>query len=307
MAIDRRRIYHKRDRLKQLRAFCHAARLTSIARAAEHLVLSHSAVSLHVRELEHEMQAVLFERRGPRVTLTPAGERLYRIAMPLVEAMDDLSDLSGTRFDGTLCGAVRLVAEHSAASFFLPPVVERFRDAFPGVRLHMRSGTAREGLALLSAGEVDLVVGARERESEEFVFHPVHSFEFVLITPADHPLADRESVALEEAGRYSAIVPSAGAYGRQLGESIAGRFGAGGGLTVEAAGWDVIKSWVEAGLGVSVVPSLCLTERDRVRNVALRDGAARRTSGVFARRDGVPPPPALRFIRMMVPDFPEPS
>ena len=87
MAVDRQRIYHKRDRLRQLRVFCHAARMESISRAAERLGLSQPAVSLQVRELEHEVEAMLFDRSGPRIALTSAGERLFRLANPMVEAM----------------------------------------------------------------------------------------------------------------------------------------------------------------------------------------------------------------------------
>ena len=65
MAVNRQRVRHKRDRLRQLQAFCHAARLESISRSAEYLALSKSAVAFHVRELEHELEAVLFERISP--------------------------------------------------------------------------------------------------------------------------------------------------------------------------------------------------------------------------------------------------
>ena len=93
MVVDRKRIYHKRDRLRQLRAFCHAARSQSITRAAAELGITQSAVSMQVRELEHELEAVLFERSGPRISLSPAGEQLFAIAGPLVEAMDGLPDV----------------------------------------------------------------------------------------------------------------------------------------------------------------------------------------------------------------------
>ena len=73
MAADRQRTYQRRDRLRQLRAFCHAAQLGSITAAAKSLGLTYPAVSLHVRELESEMEAILFDRDGSRIALTPAG------------------------------------------------------------------------------------------------------------------------------------------------------------------------------------------------------------------------------------------
>ena len=183
MAGDRRRVYHKRDRLRQLRAFCHAARFESITRSAEYLSISQPAVSLHVRELEHELEAALFERIGPRVALTDAGERLYRLAMPLVEAMDGLAVTFSGGAKEPVSGEVHLCAGPSATAFVLPPYLKRFRDAFPGARLRVTSRLVRQGLDLLSAGDVDFLVGAKEPDTEPFTYHEAMSYSLVLITP----------------------------------------------------------------------------------------------------------------------------
>ena len=107
--------------------------------------------------------------------------------------------------------------------------------------------------------------------------------------------------------RYPAIVPSEGTYSRQLGESIAHRFQVGAKVAIEASGWGVIKQYVESGLGISVVPDLCLREGDRVRTILLGACAPARSYGIFTRR-GVPLSPlARRLARMIAPDFPEHS
>ena len=305
MAADRRRIYHKRDRLKQLRAFCYATRFASIAQAAEHLAVGRPVVSLHVRELEYELQAVLFERRGLRVVLTAAGEQLYRIVLPLVEAMDHLSGISAGGLDGTVSGEVRVVAETCAAAVVLPPAVERSRDRYPDVRLRVRIGPVHEGLELLAAREVDLVIGEERPNTESFACHYLFSSDFVLITPEDHRLAGRESVDLAEASRYPAIVPVAGAHGWSPWESAGHRFGDEATIAVEANGCEVIKSWVEAGLGISVVPRVCLTEKDRVRKIPFAGQTGRRSYGVHTRRDEPLSAPARRFVRLLAPDFPD--
>ena len=78
-------IHYKQNRLKQLRAFCHAARTGSVSAAAEKIFLSQPTVSLQIQALERELDTVLFERRGPKIRLTPEGELLYELAQPLVE------------------------------------------------------------------------------------------------------------------------------------------------------------------------------------------------------------------------------
>ncbi len=77
MATGSRRFYYKQNRLKQLRAFCYSAQSCSISKAAERLFLSQPSVSLQVRALEQELDITLFERKGPRISLTPEGHVLY--------------------------------------------------------------------------------------------------------------------------------------------------------------------------------------------------------------------------------------
>ena len=81
------RFYYKGDRLKPLRAFCQAARLGSVSRAAEALFLSQPAVTLQLQALERDLGTALFERVGRRLSLTREGAELYELARPLVEAL----------------------------------------------------------------------------------------------------------------------------------------------------------------------------------------------------------------------------
>lgn len=306
MAVDRKRIYHKRDRLRQLRAFCHAARLGSITRSAEHLGISQPAVSLHVRELEHELEAVLFERSGPYVTLTEAGERLYELANPKVESMDALFDHFADHLDEFVVGEVHVAAGPLGVAYLLPPFLKRFRDEHPGIRLHLRESLVHEGLRLLAANEVEFLFGGREPETETFSYHPVLSYDLVLITPEDHPLAGRDSVDIKEAVRYPAVVPDAGTYSRQSEESVVFRFAAEAEVAVQARGWSTIKRCVEAGLGVAVVPDPCLAGNDRVAVVPIGEPASGRSYGIFTRPARPLSPPAGRLIRVIAPDFPDP-
>lgn len=306
LTVDRQRVYHKRDRLKQLRAFGHAARLESVTRAGEYLEISQPAVSLHLRELEHELEALLFERRGPKISLTPAGERLYAIAMPLIASMDKISETFAEGFEESVDRTLRIAAGPSATAFVLPPYLRRFREEFPKVRLRVKNALVGDALKLLVAREADFAMGADEPVSGEFSFHPVFAYRHVLIVPEDHPLAGREAVDIEEATRYPAIVPPAETYVRQPDNSAARRFVADATVAMTTSGWSVIKHCVQAGLGIAVIPSMCLTARDRLSVVPLREERGEMTYGIFTRNGRGPLPyPAELFIRMMIPDFPE--
>ncbi len=305
MTVNRQRIYHKRDRLKQLRAFCCAADLNSITRAAECLGLSQPAVSLHVRELEHEFGAVLFDRGGPRITLTEAGKTLYGLVSPLVEGVDGLLLNFAERLQDTDSGDFQVGASHGGAAFVLPPVLKKFRDHFPGMRLHVNRCFMREGLNLLLDDDIELMIGPQDlipsrAMGDRIVYRPLFSYELVLITPLDHPLAGRESVTREEVLAWPAIVPAEGTYSTRSVESVLLEFGLGSNVAIEAGGWSTIKHYVEVGLGVAVVPSVFVTTKDMLSVVPLTQFFERRSFGVFLRTDRHLSPIAGRFIELIM-------
>ena len=307
MAIDRQRVYHKRDRLRQLRAFCNAARLGSITQAAVHLGLSQPAVSLHVRELENELEAILFDRSGSGISLTPAGETLYELSKPLVKGMDELSVNFIDRIDDNVSGRLHVAASVAGASFVLPPYVKQFRDRYPAIRLRVRNCLLSEGVKLLLDDEVEFVLGVKDPYPEDTLeYRNLLPYDIVLITSLDHPLAGRATVSPEEASAWPAIVPPAGTYSRQFGETAAQTFGIDINAVIEVGGWSVIKRYVERGLGISVVPSISITETDRLSIIPLKEYFPSRNFGVFTRRGKFLTPPARRLLRLMVPDFPDP-
>ena len=151
---------------------------------------------------------------------------------------------------------------------------------------------------------MDLIVGMPRPADARFVYHPLFTWELVLITPQDHPLAGRESVDIQDVSRYPGIVPPTGTFSRDFGESLARRYGAEVRVAVETSGWDIIKAHVEAGLGITVIPSLCVSEWDRLSVIPFGQYAKPGSYGVTIRRDTALSPPARRFLAMLDPEFP---
>ena len=297
-----KRSYHKRDRLRQLQAFCEAARRKSITDAADFLGITQPAVSLQVRELENELQAVLFDRAGPRITLTPAGEHLYELAEPLVAGMDCLYAGFVERLEEVGTGRIHLAASHAGAAFVLPPYLRRFRELYPGIRLRVTNCLLGEGVALLLADEVEFVLGTNDPFPHDVLeYRELFRYDLVLITGLDHPLAGRESVSPEEAAECSAVIPYPGTYSVQGGETAARQFGLDARSAIEVGGWGAVKRHVEAGLGVAVVPGICISETDRLSIIPLGEYFPSRSYGVFRRRDKLMAPAARRLLRLMEP------
>ena len=293
----------RRHLLRQLRAFCHVARTGSISRAAERIYSSQPAVSVQIRALENKVEIPLVERNGPNISLTPAGREFHRLAMPLVAELDRLPDTFSEQFR-QVAGDVHIAAGDTSAAVLLPEYLKEFALRHPDSRVNVRTGTGRECLQWLRAYEVDLVVAAMDVERSDLNYFPVVSSRFVLITSVDHPLAGRESATLEDLGEFRLITHTAGTHARQFGEMLIRQHGIPHRVDVEVDGWDAVKTYVEAGLGISVVPELCLNERDRLWRIPFGEHIPPRTYGAVTRRDRTPPLAVRELIRIMNPAAP---
>lgn len=300
---DRHHLHQRRDRLKQLRAFCQAARLGSISRAAEQVRSSQPAVSLQVRTLEEELGVLLFERRGPRISLTRVGQSLYQLAMPLVEGMDRLPDMFAERHHGVVADVLRIGAGETSASYLLPKYLKEFRERYPEVLVDIKTGTGQHRLSWLRDYELDVIVAAMDIPPSDVEFHHVLASEPVLITPLDHPLAGRESVPIEETAAYPFVGHASTHYVRQVAEVILRLHGVAPDVAVELEGWGEITAYVSAGVGISFVPDLCLSENDRLWKIPFNDTIPQRTYGAITRRDRLLSRAASRFLRIMVPEM----
>ena len=292
------------DRLRRLRSFCLAVRTGSMTRAAENGASSQPAVSQHVSRLEEEFGVTLFERRGPRIILTRVGECLYRLALPLVESVDRMPDTFAELHRGVVSGDLEIAAGMSSATLVLPRFLRRLQDEHPGVRVNLRVGDGAQRLEWLRSHQVDIVYCAMEFPSPDLEFHPALFSHMVLITPEEHPLAGREVVEIGEAMAYPAVVHSPARDSRQVGELLLRRHGTTANVAVQVDGWTVIKAYVEAGAGISVVPDVCLSKQDRVWRVPFTKYFPSRRYGMLMRRGGCLPLAAASLLRLIVSSVP---
>ena len=304
MAVIQNRIYHKRDRLKQLRMFHYAATLESITQAAERLGVAQPTVSTQVRELENELNATLFDRSGRGISRTPAGEILRQLVAPLVEGIDDLLlNFTGQLRDIT-SGDLRIGISRNVATEVLSPHLRHYRELYPRIHLTLRRTTKSDASKLLLADEVDFLLGPEDYvptsvDQEKIDYRPLFSYHLVLATPLGHPLAERESVTREEVAAYPAIMPPAGMYGTRFGESPIQWIGLAANVAIQADGWNTIKRHVEAGLGIAVIPNICITDKDRVSTIPLTRYFESRTFGLFTRIDKALSPAAEQFVKLI--------
>ena len=309
MAVARQRIkhYRRRDFLRWLRAFCRVARLGCITLAAESVGFSQPAVSRHVRNLEDDLKAVLLEGDISGVSLTPAGRCLYELADPLVQGMDNLAADLAKQIDDMGYDRLEVAASMIGAASVVPSYVRAFRDQYPEIPVRVRNCPLSDGVKLLLADEVDVVLGENDPYPEGALkYRELLSYVLVLIACVDHPLAGRETVTPQEAAAWPAIVPPTATYNRAVGADAARQLCAGTGAVIEVDDWEVAKRYVEAGLGIAIVPSICVNETDPLSVISLEKYCPARSYGAFTRSDKALTPNARRLLRLMIADFPDP-
>jgi DNA-binding transcriptional LysR family regulator len=299
--MARAQFRYKQNRLQQLRGFCYTARHGSISKAAGLMFLSQPSVTLQIQALEREFGVALFERHGPRIKLTPDGEKLYELAWPLVEGMDSLEESFAELRGVPERGSIDVAAGGSTILYVLPNYVEEFIKAHPDVEVKLHNVTGHEGLELLHAGAVDFAVGPMIDIPPDIIFHPIISYDPVLITPLGHPLAQKQRVTLEEISQYPLILPPRNLSTWRVVEWAFAQHNLKYEVKMEVGGWEEIKKYVELGVGISIVMSICLTGKEKLQAIPVSEYFPQRTYGIVLKKGKSLSPQARRFVKIMDP------
>jgi DNA-binding transcriptional LysR family regulator len=290
---------YKQNRLQQLRGFYYAARAKSISKAAARMQLSQPSVSLQIKALEQELGTQLFERRGPRIELTHDGHRLLELARPLVEGIDGLQESFASLRESNDRGTVNIAAGGSTIQYLLPPFVEKYTRQHPDVDVRLHNVTGKAGLALLREGDADFAVGPMLDTPPDITFHPLVTYEPMLVTRLDHPLASQERVTLKDIAKYPLILPPKEQSTYRVVELVFAEHSIEHDVKLEVGGYDVIKKYVELGLGISIVMSHCLSGADHLHSVPLGRWFPKRTYGLVLKKGHKLSPAAQTFVDMI--------
>jgi LysR family transcriptional regulator for metE and metH len=161
-----------------------------LARAAEVLNITQSALSHQVKALEEQAGVDLFVRRAKPMRLSPAGMRLLRLAeqvLPMVQATE--AEFKGV--EAGRIGRLHIAMECHACFDWLLPVLDIFRRAWPEVDLDIRQRLAFGALPALARQEVDLVISSDPEEMAGVTYQPLFDYSPTLVVPADHPLVEK--------------------------------------------------------------------------------------------------------------------
>ena len=291
------------NQMRQLRAFCHAAQTGSISRAADRLKLSQPSVSLQIQALEKELGTLLFERCGPKIRLTPAGELLLDMAQPLIDGFSRLADSFAARLGDVHAGPLDIASGEATLLYILPDIIKQFSTEYAQIDLKLHNVTGHDGLALLRADEVDFAVGSMIDVPDDMVYHPIYDYKPALIMCKGHPLSRKKRIRLEDISPFGLILPPRHLSTWNVVDLVFQQHDVPYTVVLEAGGWEVIKRYVEIGAGLSIVTSICLRGFENLVVKPMDDYFPTRSYGVVIRRGKFLSPQAKRFLEMMDGDF----
>ena len=236
----------------------------NLTEASAALYTSQSGVSKHIKDLEDELGVQLFIRKGKRLLgLTEPGQALLSIVERMLVDADNIKRLADD-FNRVDEGTLTIATTHTQARYVLPPIVSQFKKLFPKVHLILQQASPVEITEMLLQGEADIGIATESLTTEDMLASvPYYNWQHCILTAKDHPLASKENISPADLAEYPIITYHGGFTGRSKIDQTFIDAGVDADIVMAALDADVIKTYVELGMGVGVVNSLAYdNERD---------------------------------------------
>ena len=252
----------KLQQLRYLHEVCRSG--LNLSEAAIRLHTSQPGISKQIRLLEDELGVQILVRNGKRVVdVTEPGRLVVDIAARILRETDNLKQV-GREFGAQGVGALTIATTHTQARYALPPVVQRFVQRYPRVRLSLREGSPQQIAALMLDGEADIAIITEAYDQyQDLTTLPCYQWNRSIITPRGHALLKRDPVTLEDVARHPLITYDFAFTGDSPIKRAFDARGLKPNVALTAVDADVIKTYVALGLGVGILARMAVDpERD---------------------------------------------
>ncbi len=295
-------------KLQQLRFLAEVARQDlSVSAAAEALHTSQPGVSRQIRDLEQELGVEIFVRRGKRLTaLTEPGRAVLAIAGRLLAEAANLKR-AGEEFANEKLGSLTIATTHTQARYALPKAVAAFKRRYPDVQLVIHQGNPTQICDMVLRGEAEFAIATEQiAQYPELVSLPCYQWNRCVVVPSRHPLARVKPLTLEAVAKFPVITYDFAFANRSLVEKAFEQRGLKPKVVLTALDADVIKTYVELGLGVGIMAAMAFSAR---RDAGLKALDAAHLFESSTTRLGIKRGAYLRryayeFIELFVPHLP---
>lgn len=245
-------------KLQQLRYVREVARCgLSVSAAAAALHTAQPGVSNQIRLLEEELNVQIFERNGKRfVGVTQPGRAILAKAERILSEIDNIRQI-GFEFTDEAQGNLSIATTHTQARYALPPVIKKFTEQYPNVRLSLHQGSPTQISDMVVSGVADIVIATEAIHLfEDLVMLPCYEWNRCVITPPDHPLLDARPLTLEAIANYPIVTYDFAFAGRsKINQAFEDRQ-LKPNVVLTAIDSDVIKTYVELGLGIGLLAAM---------------------------------------------------
>lgn len=256
-------------KLQQLRYLAEVVRRgLNVSEAAHALHTSQPGVSKQIRALEDELGVQVFVRHGKRlVSVTEPGKAVVAIAERILSEAQNLRR-AGEEFANDQLGTLTIAATHTQARYALPKAVAAFKRRYPKVKLVIHQGNPTQICEQVLTGEADLCVATEAiAEYPDLISMPVYQWNRCVVVPPRHPLLKAVPLTLEKLVEYPIVTYDFAFANRSLVERAFENRGLQPNVVLTALDSDVIKTYVELGLGIGILAKMAF---DPKRDANLR-------------------------------------
>jgi len=239
----------------KLKVFCTVAETKSFSKTSEIIHLTQPAVSLQIQALEEKYETKLFDRSLSTVTLTSAGEILYKYAKEILALYASAEKAIGKQ-TGLVKGSLTIGAGSNIGNYILPSVITDFKNMHPKIKIYLLVSNTKRVIDLLNAGNIDIGLVEGDVSRQKMNVKKLLSDELLVIVSPEHPWGKKREVSVSDLTKEPFIFREAGSGTRQIIEKFLGRHG----ITLHdlkistvLGSTEAIKDAVEGGLGVSII------------------------------------------------------
>jgi LysR family cys regulon transcriptional activator len=235
-----------------------------ISDAALALYTSQPGISKQIKLLEEELGIQIFVRNGKRITaITEPGKGLLAIAQRMLLDAENFKQFA-QEFHSKDTGQLTIATTHTQARYALPPVVKQFIERYPKVKLGLHQGSPTQIAEQVLHGEADICIATESLSLYEgLVTLPCYEWHHCVITPPDHPLLKEKTLTLKSIAQYPVITYDSAFSGRGKINDAFEKAGITPDIALTAIDADVIKTYVELGLGIGIMAEIAfIPERE---------------------------------------------
>lgn len=280
----------------------------SISRAAEALHTSQPGVSKQIQLLEEEVGLHIFLRHGKRLAgLSEPGQHVYQHINEVIREIKSIKQVS-EEFSQSSLGMLTIATTHTQARYKLPNVVQAFMNKYPDVKLNIHQGNPTQVTDQVVKGEADIGIATESISHNDKLFClPCYTWNRCLVMPAKHPLAKEKTVTLVKLATYPIITYDYAFTGSTIVSKVFHDAGLTPNVVLTAIDADVIKTYVNLGLGLGLIAQMAYDPKRDQGLVSIDVSHLFPTSTTYLgiRRDVFLRGFMYDFIEMFIPAYPK--